>query len=99
MFTTSLLPVLLLCSVVSTTPIVVRNSPVRLPLTRRLNTTWLGNLLQHDQARARALRARVDISLSSAAIVGDEPVDNQLFTYVAAIGVGSPPTTCEYCGD
>jgi cathepsin E len=98
MSVTSLLAVLLLCSVVSTTPIVVRNSPVRLPLARRLNVANFGNILQCDQARAKALQARVGISLSSS-IVGNEPVDNQAVTYVAAIGVGNPPTTCECCGN
>jgi cathepsin E len=84
-----------LCSVVSTTPVVIRNSPIRLPLTRRLNVTSISNLLKHDQARATALRARA--AGHSAAIVGNEPVNNQAVTYVGAIGVGTPPTTCEYC--
>lgn len=102
MFTTSLLTVLLLCSVVSTNAVVIHDSPVRLPLTRRLNVTSLGNLVLHDQARAKALRARAGASAGvsfSTAIVGNEPVDNQAVTYVAAIGVGTPPTTCEYSGD
>jgi cathepsin E len=97
MFTSSLLALLLLCSVVSTTPIVIRNSPIRVPLTRRLNVTSVSNLLKHDQARAKALQARTRVV--STAIVGNEPVDNQAVTYVGAIGIGTPPTTCEYCGD
>jgi hypothetical protein len=90
-----------LCLVVSTTPVVIRNSPIRLPLTRRLNVTSISNLLKHDQARARTLRARAVVghtSIVSAPIVGNEPVNNQAVTYVAAIGIGTPPTTCQYCG-
>jgi cathepsin E len=99
MFPTSLLTVLLLCSVVSTTPVVIRSSPIRLPLTRRLNVTSIHNLLQHDQARAQALRVRVGAHVNNPlapTIIGNEPVDNQAVTYIAAIGVGTPPTTCEY---
>lgn len=92
MFTTSLLTVFLLCSVASTTPVVIRDSPIKLPLTRRLNVTSINNLLKHDQARAAALRARALGAL--APIVGNEPVNNQAVTYVGAIGVGTPPTTC-----
>ncbi|KAF8236774.1 aspartic peptidase A1 [Tricholoma matsutake] len=102
MFTTSLLTVLLLCSVVSTNAVVIHDSPVRLPLTRRLNVTSLGNLVLHDQARAKALRARAGASAGvsfSTAIVGNEPVDNQAVTYVAAIGVGTPPTTYQLIVD
>ena len=97
MFPTSLLTVtLLLCAVgVSTTPVIVRHSPIRLPLTRRLNVTSVHNLLRHDQARAKTLRTRANLRLFPP-IVGGEPVDNQAVSYVAAIGVGTPPTTCEH---
>jgi cathepsin E len=102
MFATSLLAVLLLCSVVSTTrTVVVRNSPVKLPFTKHLNVT-MSNIVRHDQARAKALQARVAGTSRSSALsstVGNEPVDNQAVAYVTAIGVGTPPTTCECCGD
>jgi cathepsin E len=106
MIATSLLTVLFLGSVVSSSPIVqIRDSLINIPLTRKLNATSLSirNLLQHDQGRAQALRAQVgasvDLSLSSTAtVIGNEPVDNQAVSYIASIGVGSPPTTCEYGG-
>jgi hypothetical protein len=47
--------------------------------------------------RAKALHARVEALAAStehspSAIV-NEPVDNQAISYIAAIGVGTPPTT------
>lgn len=105
MIATSLLTVLFLGSAVSSSPVVqIRNSPISVPLTRTLNATSLSihNLLQRDQARVQALRAQVgasvDLSLSSATVIGNEPVDNQAVSYIASIGVGSPPTTCKYDG-
>lgn len=106
MIVTSLLTVLFLGTVVSSSPVVqIRNPPISVSLARMLNlnvTLGIRNLLQHDQARAQALQARVgakvdrDLSLSSAAVIGNEPLDNHAFFYTASIGVGSPPTTCEY---
>ena len=104
---TSLLTVLLFCSAatVSTNPVILNTSPVAIPLTKRLDLTSLqgGHLLKHDQARAQALQAKAggtsvtssSVQLSSAAVVGNEPVNNTgAVTYIAAIGVGNPPTTC-----
>ncbi|KAG6876174.1 hypothetical protein C0993_005146 [Termitomyces sp. T159_Od127] len=98
----SLLATLLLALAVSANPIVVRDSPVKLPLTRRLNVTSVHNLIRHDLARAKHLRARAEALskgvspdvFSSDAII-DEPVDNQAVSYIASIGVGSPATTYE----
>jgi cathepsin E len=100
MFAASLLASALLCSVVSTTPVVVNNAPITLSLSRRLNLTGTGNLLLHDQARAKSLLARVGAGTDSNKIslpnLEIEPLDNQVVTYIAAIGVGTPPTTCQY---
>ncbi|KAG6877494.1 hypothetical protein C0993_006764 [Termitomyces sp. T159_Od127] len=98
----SLLATLLLALAVSANPIVVRDSPVKLPLARRLNVTSVHNLIRHDLARAKHLRARAEALskgvspdvFSSDAII-DEPVDNQAVSYIASIGVGSPATTYE----
>jgi cathepsin E len=51
--------------------------------------------------RAKILRARVEALAAStehnSSAIVNEPVDNQAISYIAAIGVGTPPTTCQYC--
>jgi cathepsin E len=100
MFSRTLFITLLLVLSVAANPIVqVRKSPITLPLSRRLNTTSVHNLLQHDVNRVKALKARAkaalggELSFEEAAII-NQPLDNQAVTYIAAVGVGSPATTC-----
>jgi cathepsin E len=96
MFFASLLSTVLLALAVSANPIVIRDSPVTLPLARRLNTTSIHNLVRHDVTRAKALRARAEAKASGnfhVDAVINEQVDNQAVTYIASVGVGSPPTT------
>ncbi|KAG6885308.1 hypothetical protein C0992_005245 [Termitomyces sp. T32_za158] len=98
----SLLAILFLALTVSANPIVIRDSPVKLPLARRLNLTSVHNLVRHDLARAKHLRARAEALskgvsphvLSSDATI-DESADNQAVDYIASVGVGSPATTYE----
>ncbi|KAF8879842.1 aspartic protease [Infundibulicybe gibba] len=90
-----------LANAVSANPVVIRGSPVTLPLSRRLNLTSVHNLLRHDQVRARNLRARAERKLnprSNDAVI-NEQVDNQAVTYIASVGVGSPATTYELLVD
>lgn len=101
MFPTTLVTTLLLALSVAATPLVqVRNSHITLPLSRRVNTTSIHNLLAHDIRRVQAMKARAkaalggELTFEEAAIV-NEPLDNQAVTYIASVGVGSPPTTCE----
>ncbi|OBZ76839.1 Polyporopepsin [Grifola frondosa] len=75
------------------TPVVVRDSPVTLPFARRMNFTGSATLLEIDQARAKALKAR---SLSheifdKSAVIG-VPATNQVVDYIVSVGVGTPPT-------
>jgi len=100
MFPTITLTALLLALSVAASPVVqVRNSPITLPLSRRVNTTSTRNLLQHDVNRAKALKARSklihggELTVEEAAVV-NQPVDNQAVQYIASVGVGSPATTC-----
>lgn len=83
---------------VAANPVVVRNSPVTLPVARRLNLTSIHNLARHDIARAQALRARGEAKASGLPFHTDaiinEAVDNQAVTYIASVGVGSPATNC-----
>jgi len=102
MFPTTLLTTLLLAISVaaSVTPVLVNRSPVTLPISRRVNVTNINNLVRHDQARAKALKAKgaakhAGLSLNTDAVI-NEAVDNQAVTYIASVGVGSPPTTCKH---
>ncbi|KAJ3503190.1 hypothetical protein NLJ89_g8548 [Agrocybe chaxingu] len=96
MFPTTLLTALLLAFSVAANPVVIDRPPVTLHLSRRVNVTSIHNLLRHDQARAKALKAKgaakaAGTTLDTRAII-NEQVDNQAVTYIASVGVGSPAT-------
>ncbi|KAF8808105.1 acid protease [Phlegmacium glaucopus] len=95
----TLLTTLLLALAVAANPIIVQRSLVTLPISRRINLTSISNLLQHDQARARALKATGEAKVATGGIsahsdvVISSPADNQAVSYIASVGVGSPATT------
>ncbi|KAG2360775.1 aspartic peptidase domain-containing protein, partial [Suillus spraguei] len=87
----SSLTVLLLALSITGSPVEVRNSPVTLPIVGRLNfSNGTLSLLQHDKARVAAFR-----DPSRHRHTGDTPMTNSdiALGYIAAVGVGSPPTT------
>jgi cathepsin E len=105
MFPTTLLTTLLLALAVAANPVLVNRSPVTLPIARKLNLDSVHNLVRHDQNRAKALKLKgaakasgVPLSEEAAAVISSQ-VDNQAVTYVAAVGVGSPPTTYQLLVD
>ncbi|KAI0718144.1 family A1 protease [Cerioporus squamosus] len=65
---------------------------ITLPVLKRVNMTGNAKLAEVDQARARALRARVEDRYQAESPSAD-PVDNTAVSYLAAVGVGSPPKT------
>ncbi|KAG1780199.1 aspartic peptidase domain-containing protein [Suillus placidus] len=90
----SLLTTLLLALSIAASPVEIRDSPITLPITRRLNTSGgTINLLQRDQSRATALKTASRNALGRRA--GSIPVTNDAVIYIAAVGVGvgSPATT------
>ncbi len=93
----ALLTIAVAAVAISAKPIVVRNSPVTLPIARRVNLTGTANVLKADQARAKVLKGRSQASKKAA--VGkvfadvDVPVTNTAVIYTAGVGVGTPPTT------
>ncbi|PPQ91159.1 hypothetical protein CVT25_003037 [Psilocybe cyanescens] len=96
MFSTTLLTILLLALSVAANPVLVNRSPVTLPISRRTNFTSVHNLLRHDQNRAKFLKVKgaaktAGISFQQDSVI-NEQVNNQVITYVASVGVGSPPT-------
>ncbi|KAH7886050.1 aspartic peptidase domain-containing protein [Phlebopus sp. FC_14] len=91
----SLLTALLLALSIAATPVEVRDSPVTLPFAKRISDTGGPiNLVQHDQARASALREHAD-AISSGKLnrrTASIPVTNEAVSYIASVGVGSPAT-------
>ena len=87
---------------VAANPILVERSLVTLPLTKHINATNAqnGNLLLHDQSRAKALKARGEAKAAGIAFSSDSVISsqatNEAVSYIAAVGVGSPATTCKY---
>ncbi|KIL59248.1 hypothetical protein M378DRAFT_14952 [Amanita muscaria Koide BX008] len=91
MFSKTLLSTLLLALAVAANPIVTPREPyAKLQLSRQLNTTGVYNVLQHDQARAAHLAAKASAKQTRA--IYNEPVTNEVVTYMANVGVGTPPT-------
>ena len=80
-------------------PIIVRDSSLTLPFSRLLILEpSSGHTLYHrDLVRAQSFKARGDFregSDPSKRDVISTPADNQVVSYVASVGVGSPPTQC-----
>ncbi|KAG2130765.1 aspartic peptidase domain-containing protein [Suillus bovinus] len=87
--TVSLLTTILLAFSITVSSVEVSNSPITLPIARRLNVSdGIINLLQRDKARMAALR---DSSLSHAGL--GTSISNVGNSYLLAVGVGSPPKT------
>lgn len=92
----SLLTTVLFAISIAASPIEIRSSPISLSLARTLNTEGGAiNLVQHDQARATALRTPGD-AIDAGQLdrrQGSIPVTDIAVSYIAAVGVGSPATT------
>ncbi|KAL4244019.1 peptidase A1 family protein [Abortiporus biennis] len=77
----------------SSTPIVARDSLLRLPITKRINTNNSTTILQHDQARAQVFRRRSAEAKSGRLNARKNVrVMNHVVDYVVEVGIGSPPT-------
>ncbi|KAH9903122.1 aspartic proteinase precursor [Cubamyces lactineus] len=94
-----LLPLITLsiAAAVAAKPVVIRDSPVTLPIARRFNATAAPNLLKADQARAKVLKEQglargKDAASFKKAGIFDLPVTNGAVDYTASVGVGTPPT-------
>ncbi|KAG1795693.1 aspartic peptidase domain-containing protein [Suillus plorans] len=88
----SLLTIIFLALSIAGSPVEIDNSPVTLPIARRLNVSnGPINLLQQDKARVTALK---DNSFSTqGGHTGSTPVTDVVLTYLIAVGIGSPATT------
>lgn len=67
-------------------------SPVTLPFARRFNSTGATKILEHDQARAKTLKARALAKPGqfSRRIIDNDPVTNQAVDYVATVSSPAP---------
>ncbi|KAG6329473.1 hypothetical protein ID866_9615, partial [Astraeus odoratus] len=90
-----LLAIVLLVLSIQASPIEVRTSPITLPVAKKISVGGgLRKLLEHDQARAAAIRGSVKDAASGTfdRRDGSIPVTNAAIMYTASVGVGSPPT-------
>ena len=80
-------------------PVVQDTPKVTLSFAKHINATGTVNLLAQDQARAKFLKNRAS-GEHLAERAGSIPVTNTAVSYTAAVGVGSPATTCKsLCGE
>ncbi|KAG1784940.1 aspartic peptidase domain-containing protein [Suillus plorans] len=87
----SLFTIILLALSTMGSPIEVSNSPITLPIARRLSAlNGTINLLEQDRARAAALRLKGHNLKHDGHGV---PISNVATGYHIAVGIGSPPTT------
>ncbi|KAF8626737.1 hypothetical protein AX17_006502 [Amanita inopinata Kibby_2008] len=92
MFSKALLNILVLALAVLGSPVAVRDSHISLPISRRLNTTGVYNVYEHDLARARHFKSATAHKNIKSRGVFNEAVTNTAVVYAADIGVGTPPT-------
>ncbi|KAG1881546.1 aspartic peptidase domain-containing protein [Suillus tomentosus] len=88
----SLLTIIFLALSIAGSPVEIDNSPITLPIARRLNLSdGPINLLQQDKARVTALREN-SLSKKGGHTVST-PVINNALGYLITVGIGSPATT------
>jgi len=86
---------LFLSAYASASPVVtIRDSLVSLPLAKRVSVTDPQHIVRDDRARAAQLLALAESKSSGTSPVkrASVPITNKAVSYVASVGVGSPPT-------
>ncbi|KAJ7107809.1 aspartic peptidase A1 [Mycena epipterygia] len=94
----SLLSALLFALTAVAKPVVV-DSFVTLPISRRFHFNSTRRLVDRDVARVNHMRARAAAKHAGRAVASSSPIDNQAVYYLAAVGIGSPPTTYQLIVD
>ena len=94
-FKSSFLAILTLALTVAATPVQVNQHLVSIPFAKRVNTTGSVNVVKNDLARIKALKNRAAPTVFEQDAVISAPVTNELVSYIASVGVGSPATACE----
>ena len=94
----SFLSSLLLALAATASPVIIPRAPVSVSLLKELNVTSGHQLVASGRERAQALKTKALRSPGTVAAANlSEPVINEAVIYIAEVGVGSPPTTCECC--
>lgn len=77
-------------STVDASPVVQPNSKATLRFATRINERGILNIVENDRARAQAMKQVNQLGKRDATI----SITNSGVSYVAEVGIGSPPTTC-----
>src|SRR6267154_2330676 len=95
MFSAFLLTTLFMALFITASPVDVRNCVITLPITRRINTcNGTMNILEHDQARAAALKGISARPLDRR--ITSDPIVNVAFNYVANVAIGNIHRSCKF---
>lgn len=89
----TLLALCMAAAAVSASPVVIRDSPISLPLARRFKETGPSAILAADRARAQVLKNVGHAKGSNASKRADVSVTNANTYYAVEVGIGSPATT------
>ena len=93
MVATSFLPTLLLALAVAAKPLEQRASESLVDLSF-IKVVSGGNLFELDQLRAKLFK-KLRIPFFFGPGIASSPADNRAVSYIATVGVGSPPTNCK----
>ena len=91
-FQASFISLVTAAALVASSPVIVRDSPISLPLAVWINETGIANVVQSDLARIASFKKD---AATSEDIVGSVVVQNTAVGYTANVGVGTPPTYCK----
>ncbi|TFL03665.1 aspartic peptidase A1 [Pterulicium gracile] len=86
-------------SLVAANPVIIDRSPVTLPVALKLNATGVKNIVERDVARAKALYAMGKGNRLQKRHDFHTKIENQMFYYLAEVGIGNPPTTYQLIVD
>ncbi|KAI9070296.1 acid protease [Trametes sanguinea] len=93
--------VLSVAAAVAASPVVIRESPVTLPIARRVNATSARELMKMDQARAKVLKEKglaaagkdsASFRKTARDAIFNVPITDTGLYYTTNVGIGTPPT-------
>ena len=93
MVAASFLSTFFLALAVAANPVERKTSLAQLRFARRVSANS-NNFFRQDQLRAKFLKGGKSQGVENRAVVNSQ-ADNRAVTYIASVGVGSPPTNCK----
>ena len=94
----SLVPLVLLATEAAANPVIARDSShvVSVPIAKHIDLSTQFNVVQKDQVRLTRLTVnQADASTSGS--TPSVPLTDNVFFFVATVGIGNPETNCEFC--